>query len=126
MHKFTVMLHIERDAPQKPPLDAPCNGCGLCCLMEPCPLGVVLSRRRFGSCDALRWQADQRVYRCGAITAPMDVLRERLAGPFQVALPLLTWLLKRLARHWIAAGTGCDFDAQSASLAGDETPASGL
>ena len=94
--------------------------------MEPCPLGVVLSRRRFGSCDALRWQADQRVYRCGAITAPMDVLRERLAGPFQVALPLLTWLLKRLAGRWIAAGTGCDFDAQSASLAGDETPASGL
>ena len=112
MHKFTVSVHIERSAPQKPPLGASCNGCGLCCLIEPCPLGVVLSRSRTGQCQALRWQGDLRVYRCGAISAPKDVLRDGLPKFLHGALPLLGWLLTRLARRWIAVGTGCDCDAQ--------------
>ena len=42
-----VWLHAE--APPKPAEGAPCNGCGLCCLAEPCPLGVLVSRRRTGA-----------------------------------------------------------------------------
>lgn len=104
------IVHIHPQAPAKPALGEPCNGCGLCCLVEPCPLGCVLSRRRSGACEALRWDAEQSRYRCGAITDADAVLgtRWRWAAP----------LLRRLARRWIAAGIGCD-----ASLAiGKDTP----
>ena len=67
---------------------APCNGCGVCCLAEPCPVGIVLSRRLRGPCEALRWE-DGR-YRCGALT--------RARHP----------LVRRLLARWIAAGIGCD------------------
>jgi len=94
------IIHIHAEAPAKPALGAPCNGCGVCCLAEPCPLGRVISRRRVGACDALRWNAEHRVYRCGVI---MDT--EALLGPrWRWAAPLM----RRLARRWIAAGVGCD------------------
>jgi hypothetical protein len=60
----------------------------------------VLSRKRRGACDALRWDGALSVYRCGAITDAAGVLgvRWRWAAP----------LLRRLAGRWIAAGVGCD------------------
>lgn len=70
---------------------APCNGCGVCCLLEPCPLGMVLSRKRRGACVALRWQDDARQYRCGAVMAPKEVL--------QLALP-------KSPRHGFPPGLG--------------------
>lgn len=93
-----ILVHPE--APPKPALGQPCNGCGLCCLAEPCPLGVVLSRQRSGACVALRWDDAQHLYRCGVLTHP--------AGVLPVRWPWLTRLLQRLARRWIAAGKGCD------------------
>jgi hypothetical protein len=51
----TRIIKIHPDAPPKPAVGAPCNGCGVCCLAEPCPLGVILSRRLKGACVALRW-----------------------------------------------------------------------
>jgi hypothetical protein len=108
MPKSTIAIYIESDAPRKPALGAPCNGCGVCCLMEPCPLGVLLSGRRSGACIALRWQPSGRYYRCGALTEASDVLRERLPVFVQFARPALVWLLARLGRRWIAAGVGCD------------------
>lgn len=94
------VIHIQPEAPGKPRLGAPCNGCGVCCLAEPCPLGQLISRRRQGACAALRWSETDRIYRCGAITDTAGVLgaRWRWAAP----------LLRRLARRWIAAGVGCD------------------
>ncbi|MFP8834889.1 hypothetical protein ACLIJR_11510 [Hydrogenophaga sp. XSHU_21] len=94
------VVHIHPEAPVKPALGAPCNGCGVCCLAEPCPLGQVISRRRRGACDALRWDGTLRVYRCGAVTAAAGVLGPR----WGFAAPVLS----RLARRWIAAGAGCD------------------
>jgi hypothetical protein len=94
------VIHIHADAPPKPALGAPCNGCGVCCLAEPCPLGQVISRKRTGACDALRWDAAEALYRCGALSDAEGVLGRRW-----------TWLaplLRRLARRWIAAGVGCD------------------
>ena len=41
-------IHIHPQAPGKVPEGVACNGCGVCCLFEPCPLGVVLSRARVG------------------------------------------------------------------------------
>ncbi len=99
------VIHIHPAAPAQPALGAPCNGCGVCCLAEPCPLGQVLSRKRHGACDALRWDDAQAVYRCGAITDAAGVLgpRWRWAAPW----------LQRLAHRWIAAGVGCDASLKS-------------
>ncbi len=94
------VIHIHPAAPVKPALGAPCNGCGVCCLAEPCPLGQVISRKRTGACDALRWDATAALYRCGVLsdTAGLMGPRWRWAAP----------VLRRLAQRWIAAGVGCD------------------
>ena len=95
-----IRLHAE--APRKPQPDAPCNGCGVCCASEPCPLGVLASRRTAGRCEALLWHDDESRYRCGLATRPAAHLRAgtRWAAP----------LLKRLAQRCISAGSGCDCD----------------
>jgi MinD superfamily P-loop ATPase len=93
--KSAQVIHIQPLAPAKPRLGEACNGCGVCCLVAPCPLGIVLSRRLRGSCVALRWEEPLGMYRCGALRPP-----ERAS--------LLTRALVRLARRWIAAGQGCD------------------
>ena len=103
------IIQIQSTAPPKPPEGQPCNGCGVCCLSEPCPLGSWLSRRRTGACDALRWDAGQARYRCGAITDVPALLGTRWPGrgwafPRRVA----GWLLRHLGARWIAAGQGCD------------------
>ncbi len=96
------VLYREANAPDKPAPGAPCNGCGVCCLLEPCPLGTVLSGRRRGACAALRWDQEAALYRCGALTI---------------------WGLRRLAPRWIAAGTGCDchVQVQGAAQSGDNS-----
>lgn len=105
-------IHIFPEAPVKPALGAPCNGCGICCLLEPCPLGVLLSGHRVGGCKALRWHINARQYRCGAITVPHDVLIERLPRYLKRLVPLLAWLLGLGASRWVAAGVGCDCDVE--------------
>jgi hypothetical protein len=104
MKQHTQVIHIHPEASSKPALGAPCNGCGVCCLAEPCPLGQVVSRKRSGACDALRWDGAQRLYRCGVLSDTEGVLgpRWRWAAP----------LLHRLAVRWIAAGVGCDASLQ--------------
>jgi hypothetical protein len=74
-------------------------------------LGILLSGRRSGSCLALRWEPEVLRYRCGAVTHPNAVLVERLPASLQWSVPLLTWVLGRLARRWVAVGIGCDCDA---------------
>jgi hypothetical protein len=113
-------VHIVAQAPAKPVLGAPCNGCGVCCLLEPCPLGVLLSGYRQGRCRALRWQMEAGVYRCGAMTAPRELLGERLPQVLRPATPLLTRALGAMAGRWVAAGAGCDCDAE---LVDDVPPA---
>jgi hypothetical protein len=105
------VIAIHAGAPPKPAVGAPCNGCGVCCLSEPCPVGVVLSRRRTGACAALRWSDSEQCYRCGALSAPREVLPYWL----NPAAPLFA----RLARRWIAAGTGCDSLVEVAAGAAD-------
>ena len=48
MSRQVIRLHPA--APAKPPETAPCNGCGVCCAAEPCPIGVLVSGRRTGAC----------------------------------------------------------------------------
>ena len=95
-------IHLHRDAPPKPPTGDACNGCGLCCAAEPCPLGIVVSRRRHGRCAALQWQADPPRYVCGLLADP----RRHLPAAAGFAAP---WL-RALAARGISAGSGCDAD----------------
>lgn len=99
------VVWIQPTAPPKPVEGAPCNGCGLCCLAEPCPLGVLVSGRRQGACAALRWDADGQRYLCGLVADPAGVTGWRRP-----------WALRAtaaLARRWIAAGVGCDAQLQA-------------
>jgi hypothetical protein len=96
-----LRLEVEPDAPDKPALGASCNGCGVCCLAEPCPVGVLVTRRRVGRCAALVWVAAEARYRCGLVVAPeAHVPRGARA------------LVRSLAPRWIAAGRGCDSDVE--------------
>ena len=98
MSRQVIRLHPA--APSKPAEAAPCNGCGVCCAAEPCPLGMLVSGRRSGACAALSWNDDAGAYRCGLVEAPGTVL------PWLPAAlgPAAT----RLARRWISAASGCD------------------
>ncbi len=105
-NQHTILIHPL--APAKVPVGAPCNGCGVCCLFAPCPLGMLLSRRRSGACEALRWNSEQTQYRCGAIVASRDVMAQALPHGARWLAPTLAPVLRRLSLRWIAAGIGCD------------------
>ena len=103
--KRIVTLQIHPAAPPKPAEGAPCNGCGVCCLAEPCPMGAVLTLRTRGACQWLRWMPAEKAYRCGVLQA---------TSPDTLAPDAPRWKrwwrqrLHRAARRWIAAGDGCD------------------
>ena len=109
MHtQIRQVIHIHEAAPRKPPEGSPCNGCGVCCLSAPCPLGIVLSGRREGACAALRWDVATKIYRCGAISEPREVLLAVLPLFVRSFAPVVAPILGRAARRWVAAGSGCD------------------
>lgn len=108
------VIWLQPLAPAKPALGAACNGCGVCCSWQPCPVGMLLSRRRQGACTALLWQDRPRHYRCALV----DGARQRWP-----ALP--RWAeaaLRRLARRWIAAGAGCDSTLQVQTAEAADSP----
>jgi hypothetical protein len=108
MSTIRQFILIQAEAASKPAPGAPCNGCGVCCLLEPCPLGVVLSGRRHGACVALSWRTEANQYRCGALSEPVEVLQNVLPRPLRRLAPWLAPGLARLAKRWIAVGQGCD------------------
>ena len=98
------LVHVYPDAPPKPSEGAPCNGCGLCCLLEPCPLGVLVSRRWRSACAAVRWSAAEQRYLCGMLSD--------FGGVTGLAQPWVVRALTAVARRSIAAGIGCDASFQ--------------
>jgi hypothetical protein len=95
-------IHIHPEAPPKPAVGAACNGCGVCCLAEPCPVGMLVSRRRHGACAALLWSDERSRYLCGVASDPARFMAPRW----------LAALAGRFALRWIAAGQGCDCDLE--------------
>jgi hypothetical protein len=95
-----AVIHIHPAAAPKPAQGEPCNGCGVCCIAEPCPVGMVVSGRRTGECAALAWVDDEHRYRCGVVSQPRRFLPRGLAW--------LAPLAGRIALRFIAAGKGCD------------------
>ena len=96
------VIHLRPAAPLKPPEGQACNGCGLCCAAQPCPLGMLLSRKRQGACHALVWDEPAARYHCGVVAQPRRWL------PWLPAA-----LARRLALRWIAAAHGCDADLEA-------------
>ena len=107
MQRQIIAIHPE--APPKPALGAACNGCGMCCLAEPCPAAMLLTLQRRGACRLLDWSDMQQRYRCGLLSGT-----RRPAGP-----AFWTRWLQRRASRWIAAGSGCDasLEPEAASTA---------
>ncbi|MFX1680592.1 hypothetical protein PV762_15240 [Mitsuaria sp. CC2] len=102
------VIWIHPAAPPKPAVGAPCNGCGVCCLAEPCPLGMLVSLKREGACRALQWSEHDGQYRCGMLVHPT-----RYVGlPTFKPDGLVNRLIRRYARRMIAAGIGCDADIE--------------
>ena len=99
------IIHLHRAAPDKPLEGQPCNGCGVCCASEPCPVGILVSRKLKGACRALFWSADEQRYRCGLIVEPQQYLPRSLRG--------LSRFVARLAYRYISAGSGCDSTLQA-------------
>ena len=85
------------NAPPKPLYGQPCNGCGLCCLMEQCPISVEV----FGPsalCPALE-ELPAGGFTCGLVARP----RHYLPGPVEAAD-----LMGETFAVMLGAGTGCD------------------
>jgi hypothetical protein len=71
---------------------------------------MVLSGRRHGACVALRWNNTTRVYRCGAIEQPVQVLDDVLPVALRGTRTLMAPILFFLAHRSIALDVGCDSD----------------
>lgn len=101
------IIHLHRLAPTKPAPGQTCNGCGVCCTLTTCPGARLRFLQIDGPCPALEWVEEATAYRCGLLRRPAHYLG---------------WLPacgENLARHlfarWIAAGAGCDCDAETAA-----------
>lgn len=89
-------------APPKPAKGAACNGCGYCCVQQPCKLAVELLGATSGPCIALEY-ADDRTY-CGLVKRPAyylfgETVTEVSTGALSVSLAAMLGL-----------GAGCDAD----------------
>ncbi len=87
-------------AKQKPREGEPCNGCGHCCINQPCRLAVEHLNCSEGPCVALEYEGG-RTY-CGFVRRPVFYLLNQDA-PLSVTGTLQAHLASALG-----LGVGCD------------------
>ena len=58
--------------PLKPRYGTPCNGCGLCCMLELCPAGKLAFPDSSAPCPALMVSEDKSKTYCGLVRAEID------------------------------------------------------
>lgn len=97
------VIHLRSAAPAKPAEGQPCNGCGVCCVLETCPAARLRFLQRGGPCPALEWSPERERYLCGLLEHPQRYLGWLPASGEKLA--------SRLFARWIAAGQGCDCSA---------------
>ena len=101
---LTQIIELHPLAPRKPEFGASCNGCGVCCAAEPCPVAYLFLFQFKGRCRALLWQNDMERYVCGMVVCPDQYVRlvpKRFRG-----------FMGNIFATRIAADMGCDFDAE--------------
>ena len=105
------VIWLQVDAPAKPPLGEACNGCGVCCAAETCPVSRVFLWQWRGSCRALEWHAELKQYRCGMLLH---------ASHYLAYLPrFLETRFQQWIQRWIAADTACDSPTEAAPKTDD-------
>lgn len=81
-------------APPKPAEWSPCNGCGLCCIAEVCPLpesfGLPFKDRSVGPCPVLEFE-DGR-YWCGLVRTPDRYIHNLSVSPEEASAVILDML----------------------------------
>jgi hypothetical protein len=108
VHKTqTQVIELHPLAPAKPEYGVGCNGCGVCCAAEPCPVAYIFLFQFKGRCRALLWRDEASRYVCGMVACP-DIY---------VGLFPERWRerIGKFIASRIAAGAGCDFSAEIAS-----------
>jgi hypothetical protein len=122
------VIQLQALAPKKPVWGDACNGCGVCCATEPCPVGIVLTGKTTGACAALRWSEAESRYHCGALVDANNTVAQELPRGLGWTAPAWVGLLKLAGPRWISAGTGCDcsLEVEAASLAPTCAQAVGL
>lgn len=98
------IITIHAQAPAKPALGDTCNGCGVCCAAEPCPVSLALLWPHQAPCRALIWSDSAQRYLCGMATEPASFLGWLPTGMNNMA--------SRIFKRWIAADTRCDADVE--------------
>lgn len=88
--------------PLKPPRGEDCNGCGMCCTVQPCMLAVDFLNCTEGPCVALE-REDDRTF-CGLVRRPVHYLLG------QYAPPSATGNLQVHLAGMLGIGRGCDSD----------------
>lgn len=82
----------------------PCNHCGMCCLIEVCPVGLevmgISKEERRQKCPALQWGGNES--KCGLVTNP----GRYTSNPAHVAA------LKNCGPEIIGSGKGCCISAK--------------
>lgn len=89
----------------KPRKGDPCNGCGMCCTVQPCMLAAEFLNCTEGPCVALESE-DGRTY-CGMVRRPIHYLLR------QDAPPSATGALQSHLASVLGLGHGCDSDDES-------------
>lgn len=96
------LIKIHPQAPVKPQIGKTCNGCGVCCAAELCPVNYVLLWPHQHPCRALVWSENR--YYCGLVINPSAYLKWLPKRMQSVAI--------RLFKRWIAANQQCDSEVE--------------